>query len=94
VDAFFHERHAGKLRVGARVSVRALDGRETWQGRVESVRGGVGRIAYDNFAGGLPGDFTRRRLAARVAMDSANPYPANQFFGVGRSVVVTLNDHE
>jgi multidrug resistance efflux pump len=94
VDAFFHEKHAQKLRVGARVAVRALDGRETWTGRVESVRGGVGRIAYENFGGGLPGNFTRRRMAVRIVMESNNPYEASQFFGVGRSVVVSLNDHE
>jgi len=94
VDAFFQEKHAPKLRVGARVTVRALDGRETWRGRVESIRGGVGRIAYENFAAGLPGDFTRRRVAVRVAMESDNPYEASQFFGVGRSVVVAVNDHE
>ena len=94
VDAFFHEKHAAKLQIGAPVTIRAVDGPETWPGRVESVRAGVGRIAYENFAAGLPGDFTRRRVSVRVAMESENPYAANQFFGVGRSVVVTINGHE
>jgi multidrug resistance efflux pump len=94
VDAFFHEKHAKKLHPGAPVTVHALDGKETWQGRVESIRGGVGRIAYESFAAGLPGDFLRRRVAVRVAMESNNPYDASQFFGVGRSVVVDVNDHE
>ena len=94
VDAFFHEKHAPKLRVGARVIIRALDGGDTWRGRVESVRGGVGRIAYEDFAAGFPGDFTRRRVAVRVAMESNSPYAASQFFGVGRSVAVTVNDDE
>ena len=94
VDAFFHEKYAPKLRVGARVTIRALDGGDNWPGRVESVRGGVGRIAFEDFAAGLPGDFTRRRVAVRVAMESNNPYAASQFFGVGRSVVVEVNDHE
>ena len=94
VEAFFHERHAPKLRVGARVTVRALNGPETWLGRVESVRAGVGRIAFENFTAGLPGDFTRHRVAVRVAMESNNPYEASQFFGVGRSVVVGLDEHE
>ena len=50
VDAFFHEKYAPKLRVGARVTIRALDGGDHWPGRVESVRGGVGRIAFEDFA--------------------------------------------
>jgi len=94
VDAFFHEKQARKLTLGTRVTIRALDGKETWPGRVESIRGGVGRIAYESVAAGLPGDFTRRRVAVRVAMESNNPYDASQFFGVGRSVVVDINDHE
>ena len=94
VDAFFHERHANKLHPGALVSIRALDGKESWQGRVESIRAGVGRIAYENFTAALPGDGGSRRVAVRVAMESRNPYGASQFFGVGRSVVVSINDRE
>ncbi len=89
VDAFFHEKHAAKLRVGAPVIVRSLDGPEIWRGKIESVRAGVGQIAYENFSAGSPGDFSRRRLSVRVAMEGENPYEASQFFGVGRSVVVT-----
>jgi multidrug resistance efflux pump len=94
VDAFFHEKHANKLRPGAAVVIRAIDGVETWRGRVESVRAGVGRIAYDNFPAGPPGEYTSRRVAVRVTMESENPFGASQFFGVGRSVVVSLADHE
>ena len=94
VDAFFHEKYSPKLRPGAPVTIRALDGRETWHGHVESIRGGVGRIAYESFTAGLPGDFTRRRVAVRVVMESNNPFDASQFFGVGRSVVVSVNDRE
>jgi multidrug resistance efflux pump len=94
VDAFFHEKHANKLRPGVAVLIRALDGEETWKGRIESIRAGVGRIAYDNFAAGLPGGYDRRRVAVRVAMESRNPFDASQFFGVGRSVVVSIASHE
>jgi multidrug resistance efflux pump len=94
VDAFFHERHANKLRPGTVVHIRSLDGKESWKGRVESMRAGVGRIAYENFAAGLPGDSSRRRIAVRVSLEWTNPYESNQFFGVGRSVVVSLIDHE
>ena len=94
VDAFFHEKHADKLRPGVVVAIRAIDGVETWRGRIESVRAGVGRIAYDNFPTGLPGEYGSRRVAVRVTMESKNPFGASQFFGVGRSVVVSLADHE
>jgi multidrug resistance efflux pump len=94
VDAFFHERKADKLRPGVAVVMRAVDGVQTWHGRVESVRAGVGRIAYDNFPAGLPGEYVGRRVAVRVTMESKNPFDASQFFGVGRSVVVSLADHE
>jgi multidrug resistance efflux pump len=94
VDAFFHEKHAPKLRQGARVSIRALDGTSTWQGNVESVRSGVGRIACGSVLAVPPDGYTPRRVAVRVTMESSSPYDASQFYGVGRSVVVTLNQHE
>jgi multidrug resistance efflux pump len=90
VDAFFHERHAGRLTPGAAVKVRALDGAETWKGRVESIRGGVGRIAYEGFAAAMPGESFRRRVAVRVILEASTVGEASRFFGVGRSVVVTL----
>ncbi len=93
VEAFFDERHAAKMRMGARVTIHALSGPERWRGRVESVRAGVGRIASDNTAG-LAVDLTRHNVEVRVAMESNNPYAASDFFGVGRSVVVTLDDFE
>jgi len=94
VDAFFHEKHANKLRPGVAVRIRALDGQESWSGRIESIRAGVGRIAYDAFPAGLQGDYGNRRVAVRVTMNSKNPFDASQFFGVGRSVVVSIADHE
>lgn len=92
VDAFFREKHANKIHQGALVTIRALDGNETWQGRVESIRAGIGRIAYENFTAALPVDYTTCRIAVRIAIDLNNPYDASQFFGVGRSVLVSLND--
>lgn len=94
VDAFFDERHAGKFAVSTPVVVRTADGKGTWQGRVESIRGGVGRIPSENFAAGGQGESMRRRISVRVKMDPPKLYDASQFFGVGRSVVVTLRNHE
>jgi membrane fusion protein (multidrug efflux system) len=94
VDAFFHERHAQKLAVGATVHVRAIDGGEVCTGTVESVRAGVGRIAFAGETAVAPGGYAPRRIAVRVRLDSDSALSAGEFFGVGRSVVVTLNDHE
>jgi multidrug resistance efflux pump len=90
VDAFVHEKHADKFQVGTQVVVRAVDGKETWTGHVESIRAGVGRIDPESFVAVPPGELLRRRVAVRVRLDTPPPFTASQFFGVGRSVVVSL----
>jgi len=37
-----------------------------------------------------PRELSRRRIAVRVKLDSSYPFTAYQFFGVDRSVVVSL----
>ena len=94
VDAFLREKHASRFTVGTAVIVRTSDDQEKWSGRVESIRGGVGEIPGENFALAAPGGLAHRQVALRIKMDSANPFAASQFFGVGRSVVVTLENNE
>jgi multidrug resistance efflux pump len=94
VDAFLHEKHADKFQSGIAVRIRTLDGRETWRGHVDSVRAGVGRMDPENSVAVPAGDLSRRRIAVRVKLDSVPPFDASQFFGVGRSVVVSLAEHE
>jgi multidrug resistance efflux pump len=94
VDAFLHEKHVDKFRTGTAVLIRAVDSRETWRGRVDSVRAGVGRMDPESCVAAPAGDLSRRRIAVRVKLDSPPPFSASQFFGIGRSVVVTLADHE
>ena len=94
VDAFLHEKHADKFQAGTPVLIRTVDGRETWRGRVDSVRAGVGRLDPESCVAVPAGDLCRRRIAVRVKLDSPPPFGASQFFGVGRSVVVSLADHE
>jgi multidrug resistance efflux pump len=90
VDAFVNEKHADKFGVGTEVTVRARDGTESWRGRVESVRAGVGRIDPESVVAVPPCDLSRRRVSVRVKLDAAMPFTAAQFFGVGRSVIVSL----
>jgi multidrug resistance efflux pump len=94
VDAFFQERHANKLVVGRVVNVETQQGDLICRGRVESVRAGVGRIAYEGVAAVNPTEYTQRRVAVRVRLEEETSFEANQFFGVGRSVVVRVKDHE
>jgi membrane fusion protein, multidrug efflux system len=94
VDALFAEKHADKLQVGTHVTLATRDGQHTWAGRVETIRGGVGRLAQDSIATAGFGEFSRRRVAVRVKMESPNPFDATQFYGVGRNVVVRLTSHE
>jgi multidrug resistance efflux pump len=94
VDAFLHEKHSDKFRIGTPVLVRTVDGKETWNGHVESIRAGVGRVDPESCVAAPPGELSRRRVAVRVKLDSPPPFTACQFFGVGRSVVVSLPSHE
>jgi multidrug resistance efflux pump len=94
VDAYFPERHAGKLRVGAEVKVETARGDLIGRGTVETVRAGVGRIPFDRVAAVSPIEYVAQRIAVRVRLNSRLPFEASEFFGVGRSVVVTLNSQE
>jgi multidrug resistance efflux pump len=94
VDAFVNERHTDKFQLGTPVMVRAVDGPQAWTGRVESIRGGAGRIDPEQFVAAPAGDLSRRRVAVRIKLESANPFGASEFFGIGRSVKVTPIGHE
>jgi len=90
VDAFLPERHAAKFQVGRSVKVRLVDGGQLLEGCVESVRAGVGRIPVGNTAVAAAGEFTQRRIAVRVRINSQNPFTASEFYGVGRSVTLEM----
>jgi multidrug resistance efflux pump len=94
VDAFFQEKHAQKLAIGTAVEVRTADGAVRCGGTVEWVRAGVGRIPCEGTAAVAPGDYIRRRVAVRVKLDAECAFRGNEFFGVGRSVIVTVSSHE
>ena len=92
VDAYLSERLAEKFPVETQVIVRTVDGREQWKGRVTTVRAGVDRIGYEKFVvSGPPDNSARGRIAVRVELEPPNPFTASEFFGIGRSVVVSLD---
>lgn len=91
VDAFFAERHAPGLKAGLPAVIRTLDSAAVWRGHLESVRAGVGRLAYDTTVAVPPPEMAKRQIAVRVEADWERPFDAGQFFGVGRSVAVSFS---
>lgn len=90
VDAFFSERYASDLLPGTEVEVKDLTSQRKWKGRILFIRCGIGRVAY-NTAVEIPPSITMRRLiAVRVSVDWQNAFGPAEFYGVGRSLVVTI----
>lgn len=90
VDAFFPERFAEALRPGLRASISPVDGSSSWSGELQSVRAGVGRLAFDTAVAVPPPELAKRQVAVRVGGDWKQPYGASEFYGVGRSVQVAF----
>ena len=90
VDAFFTERHAGELHPGLAATISSLDSEAAWNGSLESVRAGVGRLAYDTTVAVPPPDMVKRQIAVRVAAAWDRPFGPEAFYGIGRSVEVTF----
>jgi multidrug resistance efflux pump len=88
VDGFFAERHAKKLKPGLPAMIHSLDSIASWHGHLQSIRAGVGRIAYDTTVAVPPPEMAKRQIAVRVDVDWERPFSAVEFFGVGRSVEV------
>ncbi len=89
VDAFFSERFAAMLRPGMRVVVSALGSKDKWDGEIVFMRGGTGRVMYNSAVEIPPTALTRRLISVRVKVDWQNKFNASEFYGVGRSMVVS-----
>jgi multidrug resistance efflux pump len=90
VEAFIHEKHADKFAVGVPVFIRTIDGRTVWEGRVETIRGRGGPSTSDSVMSLMPAEPPQGRMAVRVKMEKVNPFTTREFYGVGRSVIVSL----
>ena len=90
VDAFFSERRVNELHPGLSAVVSSLDSSAKWSGSLESVRAGVGRLAYDTTVAVPPPEMVKRQLAVRVDVAWKQPFGPEAFYGVGRSVQVTF----
>ena len=90
VDAFFAERNVGELHPGLAAVISSLDSTAQWRGSLESVRAGVGRLAYDTTVAVPPPEMVKRQIAVRVSAEWAQPFGPEAFYGVGRSVQVNF----
>jgi hypothetical protein len=93
VDAFFPERFAEALRPGLRASISPVDGSASWSGELQSVRAGVGRLAFDTAVAVPPPELAKRQVAVRVGGNWKQPYGASEFYGVGRTVQVAFGQN-
>jgi multidrug resistance efflux pump len=94
VEAFFQERHAQKFKIGTVVDVRNAGLGTMCKGKVESIRGGGGHLSSDSVTALPAGQGGSGGIAVRIKMENGSSFQAGEFFGVGRSVVVTLASHE
>jgi multidrug resistance efflux pump len=90
VDAYFSVRYAELIEAGMEVTVEVIADGRTLLGRVEFVRSGVGRIAFDSAIEVPPESLRERLIVAHVRVSPDSVFTAQEFFGVGRSVRVWL----
>lgn len=98
VDAFFDESDANKILPGKKVKIKLQslgNGQSSWQGTIQSVRAGSGRVVVGESVVMPPPEIARRQLpvkviTARISVDWKETPDAKLFCLVGRSVTVSL----
>ncbi len=96
VEAFFDEATAPAMAVHQTVKVRLLHGRKAWNGVIETIRAGTGRVSVGDSVVLPPPEISRRQLPVRVitvrvkvdwGSDDLQP---TQFCMAGRSAEVSF----
>lgn len=96
VEAFFDEADAAALAVGQPVKVRLIHGKKVWDGTVETIRAGTGRVTVGDNVALPPPEIARRQLPVRVItvrikVDWAKgDLQPGQFCLAGRSAEVSI----
>lgn len=90
IDAFFHEKHIRELTPLRRVSIQVLGAKKKLDGKIVSVRSGVGRVPYDASLIIPYPPSNERLVAVRIRINMKNDFSPAEFFGVGRSVKVSV----
>lgn len=87
VDAYWSEKHLKQLKLGHSAEIEVISTGDKFSGIIQSIRAGVGRVRFINPVQ-LPAEsFKKRVIVARINIDeSAIPFGAKKFFGVGASV--------
>lgn len=67
VEAFFDEADTVKMEVDRAVRIRALHGGKTWNGRIETIRSGAGRVNVGQYIVDPPPEIAHRQLPVRVS---------------------------
>lgn len=93
VEAFFSENEIGDLFIGAPAQIELLAGDNSFSGRVQKIRAGVGRVSPGQEVAVPPPDQVRREVAVRLSMTNPIQAPA-QFCGIGRSVEVNFSENQ
>jgi multidrug resistance efflux pump len=94
VEAFINERDIPKISIGQSVEITLLGNKNrSWQGRVETIRAGSGRVEIGEFNVQPPPEIARRQLPVRVAtvriaVDWEEKLTPNNFCGAGVSTKV------
>jgi multidrug resistance efflux pump len=66
VEAFFDESDTARMSIGERVTVKMLYGDMRWEGVVETLRAGAGRVTVGQYVVDPPPEIARRQLPVRV----------------------------
>ncbi len=92
VEAFVSEKDLQALEIGAPAQVKLLGHREqAIQGKIRSVRAGVGRLAVGNDVAVPPAEQLRKEVAVKIDLPgSPSAAQSAQFCGVGQSVEVAF----
>ena len=100
IDAFINEADANKLVIGQKAEIN-LDGSTDvrWQGRVETIRAGVGRVEVGEYVVQPPPEIARRQLptkvaAVRIKVDWHKTLKPGDFCFAGRNVDVRFIEPE
>lgn len=90
VDAFFSESKAKYLLPGKIIKVKLVDDSKTWNGHIEFIRSGSGRIEYSSPIAIPPSVMKKRLVTVRIRVDWDGYFSSKTLYGIGRSVVVTF----
>lgn len=100
IEAFIKETDANKLAIGQKAEIN-LDGSTDvrWQGQVETIRAGVGRVEVGQYVVQPPPEIARRQLPTRVAavrikVDWQKTFKPGDFCFAGRNVDVRFIEPE